>query len=65
LRVDVNATSKKGHTALHVAASLGLVDVVQFLLKEKADRGIRSSDGKTAIDLAKSKNHKEVVELLS
>jgi ankyrin repeat protein len=64
---DVNAiiSSIGGGTALFGAADVGHVEAVKFLLKNNADRSIKNSRGKTALDLAEMRNHKEVVRLLS
>ena len=62
---DVNAASKKGWTPLHSAAFFGRVKTVELLLKNKAAYSVKNSDGKSPLDLAKSKNRKHVVVLLS
>ena len=51
-------------TALHTAASEGLVSTVRLLLQRGADRSLRSSEGKTALDYAECKKYAEIVEIL-
>jgi len=49
---DVNGHEESGFTALHAAAESGDRDLACELLARGADRQIRTSDGKTAADLA-------------
>lgn len=50
----INAASGQGLTALHVAAALGLLDVVKLLLARGADASLRDEGfaGSTALDYA-------------
>ncbi len=46
-----------GTTALHLAASLGRVDVVNLLLEQEGiDDTLRDSNGKTCVDVARGKD---------
>ncbi|OIW30516.1 putative hspc200 [Coniochaeta ligniaria NRRL 30616] len=51
-------------TPLHKAAEMGKADVVRFLLERKADRNIRDQKGRTALQCAQTRGHKEVVDIL-
>ena len=61
---DVNAADVSGTTALHVAAEHGHSALVEFLLRNRADRTRRNREGKTPLDLARTAEKTEVVELL-
>ena len=63
--VDVNARgTRRGRTALHIAASEGHKEVIKLLLENGADVNIGAHYNLTAADLAMQRNHNEVVELL-
>lgn len=51
-------------TALHTAATYGQKDVVVALLGRRADKGLRNSDGKTALEVAEGKGHTDIAGLL-
>jgi ankyrin repeat protein len=55
----------EGLTPLHMAARNGHENTVKMLLTKGADASLKSKAGRTPMDLAKEKNHPEVVELLS
>jgi len=64
---DIHARCTRGDeglTPLHMAARNGHVDAVRVLLAKGADTSLKSKGGRTALDLAKEKNHPDVVELL-
>ena len=64
---DINAectAGDKGITPLHCAARGGHVDAVKVLLAKGVDINHKSEEGRSAMDLAKEKRRKEVVELL-
>ena len=46
------------------ASNLGRADVVEILLAKGADPSVINIKGKTALDLAKKRDHKRVVALL-
>ena len=54
-----------GNTALHWAAYYGRLAIATRLLEGGADLTLRDKDGKTALDIARSQGHSEVVALLS
>ncbi len=57
----VNIQNTSGATALIYAATYGHTAIVQMLLEAGAYRGLKDTDGKTALDHAK---HQEVADLL-
>lgn len=62
---DVDAIREKnGDTALFIAARKGYTNVVIELLDRNADFTIKNEDGDTAIDWAKTKGHKYIVDIL-
>jgi hypothetical protein len=54
----------KGYTLLHAAASKGHVEVVEFLLSAGASPDVLNAQGKTALALARDKNHLAIVAIL-
>jgi len=54
----------QGATALYAAASEGHTDIVQLFLKHNADPSIQTKEGRTPLDVAKEKEHEEIVKLL-
>jgi hypothetical protein len=63
-QIDAVDTAEK-FTPLMFAAAEGQVEVVQVLLKHKADPNLRDIDGDTAQDFASRNGHAEVVRLLA
>ncbi|KAM7494766.1 hypothetical protein LguiB_029375 [Lonicera macranthoides] len=62
---DVDARSKDGKTALYRAAAKGDRRLVKVLIELGADPTVEAMDrGRSAIDVARDKGHKEVVEIL-
>jgi len=51
---DVNATDSEGLTPLHYACQLGIVEMVEQLIKKGANAGFCSADGKNALHHAVS-----------
>ncbi|KAF9928121.1 hypothetical protein FBU30_002623 [Linnemannia zychae] len=52
-QVDLNARDPHGSTALHIASSMGRLDVVKLLLsKNEVNDGITDHKGKSALDVA-------------
>ena len=63
--IDINKQGPyNGYTALHDAIWQNNVDVVKVLLNSNADLSLRSHEGKTPLEFAKSKNHREIVLML-
>jgi ankyrin repeat protein len=63
-RADVNSRDNRGFTALMAAAQTGSPEVVKFLLEQHADATLTNCEGKTAILIARSFNHMDVVRIL-
>ena len=62
--LKVDSPTADGWTPLMKAAQTGLPATVRLLLKRGADKTKTNKAGKTALDIAKSKRNKEVIELL-
>lgn len=62
---NVNIANKNGDTATIDAAYLGKIDNLRYLLENNADSLLKNNSGKTALDVAKSKNNNVALELLS
>jgi ankyrin repeat protein len=58
--VDVNAQDSNGTTALHAAASKGLIKVAEMLLSSGADVTLKDVTGKDAAHYARVRGHEEV-----
>lgn len=56
---------KTGDTPLHIAARCGYREEVQALLTAGADTTIKNSDGKTAYDVAVSRENKAIMQLFA
>ena len=61
---DVNARQEGGWTALHAASQNGDVEMARLLIAGGADVQIRAANQQNAMDLALSKGHQAVVDLL-
>ena len=64
LQKQINENIIDGWTALMAASKNGHHQVVELLLKEKADPNIQSNSGWTALMVASQNGHHQVVELL-
>lgn len=63
---DVNAREAiYGRTALMFAAANGSKETIKALLEKGADATIATTEGKTALDVARENGRSKVVELLS
>ncbi len=64
---DVNVKTKDAmeFTALMLSALSPSPKIVDMLLKNGADLNIKNKKGKTALDIAIDKNHKEVIDIIN
>jgi ankyrin repeat protein len=46
---EVNVKDNNGITALHQAATYGIINVVQLLIEYKAEVNVKDNDGTTAL----------------
>jgi len=60
----VNERNSDGYTALHLASDRGHLEVVEFLVRAKADQDLKDPDGLTARELAELAGRDSVVEHL-
>lgn len=61
---SVNTLDQFGWTALMMAACQGSLNAVKLLLRRNADETIADGRGRTALSLAQSKGHSDIVQLL-
>ncbi|WP_338871085.1 ankyrin repeat domain-containing protein [Spirosoma sp. SC4-14] len=63
--IDINRQGPyNGYTALHDAIWQNNIEVAQLLVDANADLSLRSHDGQSPLEFAKSKNRKEIVALI-
>lgn len=62
--VDVNDKGFFIFPPLLRAALYGKTEALKILLEVGADRNVRDSQGRTALELAKKYNHPQIVEIL-
>lgn len=63
--IDVNIRDKNGNSALMLAAQNNHVDVVKWLLMNKANAFYENEKKLTALNMAQASNAKEVVAILA
>lgn len=63
-KTDINAKSKRGNTALMLAAESGHIKIVEYLVGKGADIHIRNRYGWTAVMCALSNAHMEITDFL-
>ncbi|KAI3506708.1 hypothetical protein L1887_21271 [Cichorium endivia] len=64
LDIDINSVDSRGQTALHIAASLGYIEVLQFLVTLGSDSDVVDNNGWTPLHCASSEGHVAAVEFL-
>lgn len=63
--MPVNATNQNNLTALYLAAIMGQIEVVEYLVsRPKIDPNIKDSSGKTALEVARDKGDSEIIKLI-
>ncbi len=60
----LNGANDVGNTPLHVAAQNNDFDMIKLLLEHGADKTYLNNEGKTALDIAKEKSYKTIIDLL-
>lgn len=50
---------------MHIAAAMGRRKLTRILLEAGCDRSLRNKQGETAKDIARRKNHAEILEIIS
>lgn len=60
----VDAATKKGNTALHIASLAGQEEVVKLLVQHGASVNVQSQNGFTPLYMAAQENHDNVVKYL-
>lgn len=61
---NVDAATKKGNTALHIASLAGQEEVVKLLVQHGASVNVQSQNGFTPLYMAAQENHDNVVRYL-
>lgn len=61
---DINARQQMDYTPLMGAAADARVEIIDLLLGRGADRSLKSTDGKTAADIARDRGHATVASRL-
>jgi len=62
--LDLNQKDEYGYTALHLACDRGNLAVVELLLKHGVNRTLKDPDELTALELAETCGHDEIVKVL-
>lgn len=62
---DINAIDRNGNTPLHNAASIGRLDLFQFLITNDPDVTILNDKNQLALDIALEKGNPEIIYILS
>ena len=62
--IDINALDRNGNTALHLAATHGLIECVKILIENNSELFIENESGDTAIELSSKYCHLEVLKYL-
>lgn len=63
--IKLDVTNKDGSTPLHFAVGLEKPDMVSALLKKGANPGIQNNENRNAIDIARGKGYKHILEIFS
>ncbi|XP_076304904.1 death-associated protein kinase 1-like isoform X2 [Tachypleus tridentatus] len=63
-KVDVNLANRNGHTAVHIAAGLGHLEILRFLHSKGAELECLDTHGDNAITWAAREGHIQVIKYL-
>ncbi len=63
-KANINSTDALGRSALHLAAELGNISIINFLIQNGIDAGIKNNEGLTAGDIAVQSNNQMAAQLL-
>lgn len=63
-KVNINAQSNTGFTALMIATMLNGIDAAKLLLEQGANPNVQNTDGNTALHFAAFAEYKDITELL-
>lgn len=63
--INPNIIGLKQRTALIAAVAFDQIEAVRLLLSRKANIALKDSEGKSAVDIAKEKGNKEIIQLLA
>ena len=63
-KADLNLQHSNGSTALMLACRVGCLDSTELLLMSGADPSIVGPEGLTALDMAASSGHDDIVDLI-
>ncbi|UMM22645.1 hypothetical protein L5515_003764 [Caenorhabditis briggsae] len=61
---EINTTTKDGRTVLHLAASIGSVELAQLLIWHNADTRILDNNGRSCLFYARSNGFRDVFDML-
>ena len=63
--MDTEATSKDEHTALHIASTVGCLDIVKYLIEScHVEKEAKNNDGHTALHIASTVGRLDIVKYL-
>ena len=62
--VDINVRDQHGRTPLHATAGNGYLDIVDYLLRARANANIPANDGSTPLHVAAENGHVGIVDSL-
>ncbi len=61
---NIEIKDHQGNSALMMAVQHGHIDIVYFLLEKGASRSLKNNKNQTPLDIAREKNHTEIIALL-
>ena len=64
--IDVNSVDKNNYnkTALHIAAEMGYKDILELLIKDRANINIQDDFGDVPLHVAVDNDHRELAKIL-